>query len=294
MYYNLKTKQIKYPFITQNINEDILFDLIQDCYSECAFSTFPYHIEKINSKESIEKYKCGDCVALSYYLKKRLKNKNIISYLIPATIPKKYRKKGYLNVSHVALAIPLSENSIYVIDVSFYFLNPVKIDVTKKENLLIFSKNIYSIELNNNLKDYTSIDTIHGIVNQTDSILKLNQYQTIDDNTYKIDCYYTNDISDVWSYFITEVINPDLAITTFFINIKKNPFIVITDIDDNGLCKAKYIIRHTDNKFTIKNLIGEEYDVNYISKHIEKYFNYDIKKNLINFTKVDEIININD
>ena len=94
MYYNLKLKKI--DFIDQNINMKNIIRELSLCYKNYAFSTFPYIIDGISSKDSILKYNSGNCIGLSMVLKKMLKDKyNIESYLIPASIPKKFSKAGY-------------------------------------------------------------------------------------------------------------------------------------------------------------------------------------------------------
>ena len=45
--------------------------------------------------------------------------------------------------------------------------------------------------------------------------LKYNDYQTIPKNTYMIETFRTNDPSDKWNYYLTEITNPDNAITSF-------------------------------------------------------------------------------
>ena len=294
MYYPLKTIPIKFPYITQHITDDLLYQIITDCFTNCAFSTFPYYYEGINSKKSIKKYNCGDCVALSYYIHNRLKSENIISYLIPASIPKKYQKKGYLHLSHIALAIPSSDYEIYILDVSFYFLNPIKINVHDGTKHTIFSKSIYTKEFSNILKDYNSIDVIHGYLSKLTTDTAFNKYQTIPNNTYKLDCNFTNDINDKWSYYIIQAINPDKAISNFFLNIKKYPFIVTTKMDENNICVAKYIVKISESGLTIKDSNDTYYDLNdEIINILDKYFDNNTKKILFN-SELGESIDIND
>ena len=42
---------------------------LEECYKNCAFSTFPYIMHNIDSREAIKKYNSGNCVALSIYVK---------------------------------------------------------------------------------------------------------------------------------------------------------------------------------------------------------------------------------
>ena len=75
-YYNkLKIKDFLNIHINQpNLTEEIIIDALESCYNNCAFSTFPYIIHKLNSREAIDKFKSGNCVALSIYLKEYLDN----------------------------------------------------------------------------------------------------------------------------------------------------------------------------------------------------------------------------
>ena len=150
MYYDLKLKKINNQ--EQNISTKNIVTELAECYKKYAFSTFPYLIDEISSSEAIEKYNSGNCIALSIALKNKLKKKyNINSYLIPATIPKKYSRPGYLNISHVALLIPKKSDTYYIADPAFYFLNPIKSKyriIKNKENI-VYSKNIYQEESEN-------------------------------------------------------------------------------------------------------------------------------------------------
>ena len=62
----MKTKPINN--ITQKINKVDLHNIIKKTYNTVCFSTFPYMVDKINSKIAISKYNCGDCVAMSIYI----------------------------------------------------------------------------------------------------------------------------------------------------------------------------------------------------------------------------------
>ena len=294
MYYRLNTLPIDIPFVKQDFTIDLLYQIISDCYTHCAFSTFPYYYEKISSKNSIKKYNSGDCVALSYYVHNRLKSYNIVSYLIPASIPKKYQKSGYLHLSHIALAIPVSSYEIYIIDVSFYFLHPIKINLNDSTRHVIFSKNIYSREFSKNLKDYNSINIIHGYLSQQSNDKIFNKYQTIPNNTYKLDCNFSHDINDKWSYYLIQATNPDKAISNFFLNIKKYPFIVTTEMDDNNICVTKYIVKISDSGLIIKDLDDKQYQLNdEMIDFLDKYFNNQTKKILSDY-KYKNPIDIND
>lgn len=222
----------------QMITEEDIINITDKCYRKCAFSIFPYIYNSQNSRDSIETSNSGDCVSLSIFIQKTLKHIGFISYLIPATIPNKYKLPGYLDISHVALLIPgPSVDQYFVIDPAFYFLHPMKVNLTQSSNLIqsIFSKNIYMTDTELDLHKMKSIDIIEYQLLYSREKKLFNKYQTIPQDTFYINCWYEKDSSDKWQYFLTEIINPDMAITTFFINIKKTPFITTTQTDRHGI-----------------------------------------------------------
>ena len=252
MYSKLILKPI--PPIIQYITEQTIIDIVDKCFDECAFSIFPYILNKLNSSQSIDITKSGDCVSLSMYIQKKLKKLNIKSYLVPATIPKKYQLPAYLEISHVALAIPINNNEIFLFDAAFYFLNPMHINLNQSKDTVkyVFSKNIYKDEIAIELPDYKSIDIVEYNLDYLTNDLILNEYQTIPKNTFFINSRYKNDPLDTWKYFLIEVINPDRAITTFFINIKKDPFITITANDKNGVCTLQGYLNIDNENIKVK------------------------------------------
>ena len=285
MYNRLLTKSFYNKIKSQSISEDILIDALEDCYKNCAFSTFMYIFHNYDSQESIDKTNSANCIGLSMYIEKYLYTRyNIISFLIPATIPNKYKSPGFLEISHTALAIPLNENIIYIVDPAFYFLNPIKVDKNIMTCSTVFSKSIYKYEQSENLKEYTTIDIIESCPGILHKDMEFNQYQTISKDTYYAKSYYKDDINDYWYYFLTEIINPDQAISSFFIPIKKYPFIVTTIIDNNGICKMNIYIKFTDNGLNIKDGFDNttSYDFSNIDLLKEKIKNLDLYPFLVN------------
>ena len=264
MYFNLNLQNIKFNIIQEEISEEYIINILQKCYNNCAFSILPY-MNNCNSQEAIEKYNSGDCVALCYYIKNYLKENNFISYLIPATIPDKYKMPNYLDISHVALLIPINANMYYLVDPAFYFLNPMIINLKNRNqvNPMIFSKNIYSNEYENDIIKYTTIEKIEYKLNKLESDQIFNQYQMIDKNTYYVTSNYHQDKTDTWNYYLIEVLNPDKAITTFFINIKKTPFISTTKDDNNSIIELDSFILIQNDSIKIK--YGDESET--ILKH---------------------------
>ena len=168
MYNKLITKPFLYKCKNQNINEKIIINELRECYNNIAFSTFPYISKSLNSMKSIKKTNSGNCIALSMYIKNNLKKKyNIKSFLIPSTIPQYLISDGYLDISHVVLAIPLDELNYFIIDPSFYFLKPIKINLTNNSINTVTSMCIYSNKVN-------KIKTLKKILNKK---LNLNVYQ---------------------------------------------------------------------------------------------------------------------
>lgn len=277
MYNTLFTKSFNSKIKPQYfITENILIDALENCYRNCAFSTFMYVFHNFNSEESIDKTNSGNCISLSIYIQKYLSNKyNIISFLIPATIPNKYKTTGFLDISHVSLAVPVDKNIIYVLDPAFYFFNPIKVDKLKMTCSIIFSKNIYKYEDSENLKDYTTIDTINSCPSISLKDIIFNKYQTIPKYTYYVKSYFMDDTEDYWYYFLTEIINPDEAISSFFIPIKKDPFITTTILDNNGSCKLDTYIKITNKSLHVIDKYGikKYYDLKELDENSDEFKN---------------------
>ena len=300
MYHKLKIK--KFGNLEQDIDQKKLIKALQDTYKNTAFSTFPYIIKNYSSKKSIEKLNCGNCIALSMYLRNYLTNNyNVKSYLVPATIPRKYSNYFYLDISHVALAVPKSKNKIYIVDPAFYFLSPAQVNKSTNEKYL-YSKNIYEIEKNDNPREYTSLDKVIYRKDKLTECLKLNDYQQIPKDTFFIECKYSDDHSDKWRYYLTQIENPDKSISNFFSNIKNEPFILCTNLDKNGICESGYYVRVKDERITVKYknefvesisfediLKNKEEFKNKIKNYgIKKFFGDDIINSIIDYVKDNE------
>lgn len=249
LYNKLTTKKISFNRSNTGISEEMVIDSLEHTFSSVAFSTFPFYFEASNSYNSIKNFNSGNCVAMSFHIKKYFKEKhNIDCFLIPATIPDRYKLAGYLDIAHVAVAIPINKTSFFIADPAFYFLNPIKLDIRNNEPQLFFSKKIYTKELNTDLLQYNSIDKIYATTKKLERKKTFNKHQSIPGNTYYSECYSTDIPTDKWSYYLTEVLNPEEAISSFFYSIKNTPFICTTKIDTNG-------IPHMDIYITIKDKI---------------------------------------
>ena len=249
MYTKLKTKPFKGHIEHAPTFKDI-DEVVNECYKTCYFSTFPYiHNNDISSRTALKKYNSGNCIAMSMYIQKQLRKKNIISYLIPATVPNKYRVKGYLDISHVALAIPVNDTKVYLIDPAFYFLKPILITLdSPNRSYYGMSKNIYKTEVEDDPKKYASIDYLNLRAFKTTTPTTLNDYQYIPKNTYYVKCHTVHNADDPWFYYMRKVVNPDQAIGKFFLEIKNDPFICKTYLDKHGIVRSTGFLMDLGNK----------------------------------------------
>tara|TARA_Y100000817_G_scaffold314803_1_gene315227 strand:- start:2162 stop:3052 length:891 start_codon:yes stop_codon:yes gene_type:complete len=230
MYQRLKTCPFLNKIIDQQFESEEVQNALHECSKNCPFSTFPYSIKgNITSKESLKKYGCGNCITLSMYIRDLLKKRlGLKSYLIPATIPKAYQKPGYLEISHVALAIPKSKHEIFIADPAFYFTHPISFDDNN------YPKTSTNVNIWNDTID--NFDYTKGVLQNK---FTPNKWQRIPKKTNFLECSYHHDPLDKWRYFLREIKNPDQAITSFFIRIRKEPW--ITTLDDEY--RRKYLIK---------------------------------------------------
>ena len=254
VYNTLSTKPIydNHINVGRRVTVDNILKVLEMSYQNMAFSTFPYLYHNFNSEEAMSHTKSGNCIAMSLYVQQQLLQKYAIkSCLIPATIPKKYQRVGYLDISHVAVLIPFdnspTDRGIFIADPAFYFLNPIEINTKDFNPKIVFSKNIYTPETNDNPTDYLSIDKIIVKLKLLMGNYKLNEWQMIKKSTYYIDCHEYNDPTDNWKYFLTEILNPDEAITSFFLD-EQVPFITTTEGDKNHLPQMGGYLKIKDNK----------------------------------------------
>ena len=71
------------PLFDQNITENEIKNVLRLYYDNISFSTFPYKVYKeSNSKEALQKYNSGNCIALAVFCQEMLrKNYFVKSYL---------------------------------------------------------------------------------------------------------------------------------------------------------------------------------------------------------------------
>ena len=287
IYKKLKTNKFIHLKHNQDVTPEIVKNALYESFNNNAFSTFPYITYNMNSYKSIKKVNSGNCIALSLFLKNLLKEKyNISSYLIPATIPIYLQKKGYLDLSHVALAVPSRDKTVYIADPAFYFMEPIVLkpnsDYSDIEGSKIFKMmNIY---------DDTTSDIKYNLV-FNDQKKVYNSYQIIPENTYTVNCINENNSNEYWSYILREIVNPDTSIGKFFIKIRNLPFLVSTLVED-GICKKNFkVILDSPNTLSIHHRDKLIYSgsikdipisiVDYVNNKIGKHLDYDFYKTLI-------------
>ena len=122
MYNILKTEYIK-EYNTIPIDVSFLLNILKYVAEVCPFSTFGY-IKGYNSSECLDNTNSGNCVALSLLLKRIFNYYDIKSFLIPASVPKRFAHEKYLDISHIALCIPY-KSYVYILDPAFYFMKPM-------------------------------------------------------------------------------------------------------------------------------------------------------------------------
>lgn len=279
-----------------NINSEFLKYLLEKCYKNIAFSTLPYFIDGFNSRDSINKLNSGNCVSMSMYLKNKLNEYNIKSYLIPASIPVMYQKPEYLYISHVALAVPKNKNQIYILDPAFYFFTPIIYDINSNNSPQIISNiNIYN-------NDKTDIISTNHILSKREVF---NKYQSMPKYTFYTTCRFINNQSDSWNYYLREIKNPDKAISTYFINCNKR-FITTTKFKDDGYCYMDVYLKidkdYMNNDILTITIENQHFykgyskdlsknQIQFLNKKLKKYINNNIKRYLYNKIKKKYIIN---
>jgi hypothetical protein len=284
----MHSKLVTRPFAkiiqSSNLNKKLLHKILRDCYNNIAFSTFSYFdSNNISSLNAIKYFKSGNCIAMSLYFQLRLKKEfGIYSFLIPATIPKKYWTEGLLDICHVALAIPLTDNKVHIIDPAFYFNEVLTIDL--KTDIKV------SIILNNVHKDSIHCTTFTPkILNKQ---LIYNEYQRLPSKTRYIECYFEENPNDSWSYIMREVLYPDKSIGIPFLTIRSDPFICLTKIDENNKLKMKCFLRDMVNENKIQIAIDQTdkqvYNKNAITKTMKNYISLIFDK----FIDVEKLLSV--
>lgn len=268
----MTTKPKCLPFLSKShkqnkhINLDELQSLCISNMKSHPFSTFPYYIFEETSENICDSMCEGNCIALSMNIKKQLKKQNIKSYIVPATVPNKYKLPNMPPYAHVAVVVPLSKTKVIIIDQAFYFLKPLVVDLNKQTPSSVPSKNIYN-------RKTDIIETV--------SISKNKKRET------EVHCAYSNDPTDSWKYTLTEILNPDASIGTPYLNNKPYPFTCILDDDINMVL---YIEKH-DNHLRIKFKDDEYmYHSNEIPSNIKRMIESYMKRPHTTLEEVEKYI----
>ena len=242
MYNKLKTDYIK-EYNTEPLDVSFLNYVLKYTAMNSPFSTFGY-IKGFNSSQCLDKTTGGNCVALSLYIKRLLSEHNIISFLIPASVPKMFAHKDYLTISHVALCIPFREY-VYVLDPAFYFMEPMILNLTHTE----------SVKSMNSFNIYSNVITpMNYQLKINNKKLRLNEFQTLPKDIFFVETRFVSEPSDIWHYYLVEVLNPDQAISSFYMSIKYLPFITALNSDYS----IKHLVKFLDENTIIVKENGEK------------------------------------
>ena len=242
MYNKLKTKYIKH-YNTTPIDVSFLISMLKYVAEVCPFSTFGY-VKGYNANECLDKTNSGNCVALSMLLKRIFEYHGIKSFLIPASVPKMFAYKKYLDISHVAVCVPFA-SYVYILDPAFYFMEPMIVDLSNTDKIgTIKSYNIYS----------NKVTPINYKVRVEFKNTELNYYQTLPKDIFIVESNFVSDSTDIWNYYLLEIKNPDEAISSFYITIKQLPFITAL----NGDYSIKHLVKYLDDKTVLVKENGNE------------------------------------
>jgi hypothetical protein len=256
----------------QHITKHIVEEVLHICYDNISFSTFPYNVYGLNSsKHTLQYYNSGNCIALSLFLKSYFKNMGVVSYLIPASVPKMHMVDGVKHLCHVSLLIPYDKDKFYIVDPAFYFLNPL------------------DCQISNNIERVADSVNVHTAVHTP---LKYKLMPADEHNQFEkqCTCYFENNKDDVWHYYVQEIAleDADTFIGATFMKCKPEPFIVKTviDIENNTVKKLYHIKRPTPHDCIIIKGTTEVYNgpikdipkalLKEIKMKLFKYFNKSI------------------
>jgi hypothetical protein len=241
----------------QNVKVEDIEEALQVCYDNISFSTFPYIVYGIkSSNDTLNNYNSGNCIALSLFLKKYLKNIGIHSHLIPASVPKIHMVEGVNHICHVSLLIPYDKDKFYVVDPAFYFLTPLDCQVSNNIIRQADSMDIHK----------EKITPVNYIIQPAD---KHNQHKM------QVTCYFDEDPEDIWHYYVQEIQlnDADTFVGAKFMEMKPEPFIVKTAFDmETCTVKKIYHVKQRDKAIIIIKHNKEIYagPITHIPKAIQK------------------------
>lgn len=252
----------------QNVNHSMIKEVLHNLYRNIRFSTFPYLTYKISSSlNSLKQYNSGNCIALTQFIKIYLQNNyNVDSYIVGASVPDVFKVENTPTMCHCAVCIPLSNHEFYILDPAFYFLEPIYCDLNNNIERTIEHSDIYS-HVNSNI--FYKIDICE------DCVIDHDYKQKLLPESLCVSCYFENDITQKWDYYLNEILNPDESIGSYFLKQKYLPFLLYTDYDfKDNMVKMSYKVFIDDNgdivikKYPEKEILfkGNIHDLNNDSK----------------------------
>ena len=258
----------------QDISDKQILELLHNLYKNVIFSTFPYTLYKENNSENcLYKYNSGNCIALSHAVKNYLSaNYQITSHIISASVPKSCKTYGTPHLTHCAVLIPLSNHEFCIIDTALYFLDAMYCDLKNNIERKIQTSDVY----NHNIRNVN-----YAISNCNDCKLDVNYNQILKENSLCVSCYFENDESENWNYYLNEIVNPDNNISHSYLKHKNEPFMMYTKMRNNiPVLKYKLKVNNEDGLIVVKqypeneiifNGNSEEFDKTRIKNDIRRY-----------------------
>lgn len=255
---------LKKQYITPSMIKEVLHNL----YRNIRFSTFPYLTYKINSSlNCLKQYNSGNCIALAQFIKIYLQNNyNIESYIVGASVPDIFKVENTPTLCHCAVCIPKSNHEFYILDAAFYFNEPIYCDLNNNIVRTIENSDIYS---------HVHSKICYKIDICKDCSIDYEYNQHLLPESLCVSCYFENETSQKWDYYLNEILNPDESIGNYFLEQKPLPFLLYTDYDFNdNMVKMSHKISIDENgvivikKYPEKEILfkGNIHDLNSDSK----------------------------
>ena len=265
--------------VSQKLTQEIFDELKFNLYKNIMFSTFPYITYKQSQSIScLNKYNSGNCIAICNFTYIYLKrNFDIDSYIIPASTPRECKVLGTPHMSHCAILIPTSLHEFCIFDGSLFFNELMYCNLKNNTNRKILLSDIYN---------HSPIE-VEYIIRDCDRNICLDKQfnQTLIEDTIYVSCNYSQDKSNIWNYYLNEIVNPDDNIGKSFIINKPNPFLLFSEYEKNN-CYLKYKIElQNDGDIKITEYPGKtiifngnsiEFKNNPISNKLMRYFSREI------------------
>ena len=228
----------------QQITTYNLKTLLSNLYNNVCFSTFPYLVYKANSsKESIERYNSGNCIAFAYFIQMYLKkNHKIDSYLIGASVPELFKVPGTPEVCHCAVLIPINLYEFYILDGALYFVEPM---------FCSLKNNVVRCIKNSNCHNHENTEVEYHIESCGDTVIDMSYKQILPEKSLCVCCNFVDLPEQKWKYYLSEIKNPDQTIGHSFLLHKPEPFLMFTRFEDN-IVKMKYKVQYEDGNIVIR------------------------------------------